>query len=69
MPEALLHFSHEGDRPSVTMAALAEETNAILSRKGHRLLISPENSGLETSLPPGSPGVRWEWKKRIVVVG
>jgi hypothetical protein len=42
---ALLHFSHEGDRPTVTVAALAEETNAILSRKGLRLLISPETVG------------------------
>jgi hypothetical protein len=43
--EALLHFCHENDRSTVTVAALAEATNAILREKGQRLVISPETVG------------------------
>ena len=43
--EALLHCCHDGDRSSVRVSELAEVTNTILSRKGHRLQVSPESLG------------------------
>jgi len=43
--EALLHLCHEGDQPTVRVAALAEATSALLSRKGHRIQITPETVG------------------------
>jgi len=43
--EALLHCCHEGDRSTLRASELAEATNTVLSRKGHKLRVSPETVG------------------------